>query len=383
MRPSTTLGDYWSALLARKWIVLAVAASACAVSVLVSYILPPLYEAKASFYVPANTQPPSFIATNSQGQSRQVQGTVLKPVPAEGEAGLVIGVLKSKDIAARVQAQFPGIDPAFLAKNVDFSSSPQFFADVYVRGRDPKLVAQIANAYVDAYREFHTEKLRSSAAETAQVLEHQRDILERQVGDKTTEIRAFQQQHQLLSEGESEQRYVAKMRELERQLDDVSVELRTMQTTYAGATSQASDDSVVNNPVADRLAQLRAREASLREQLALMRQTSSSTISELSRLDGLTQERRTLQEMMSSVELNEAEAKAQAQSAEAQIVDVQFAQPPTKPQFPIPLLNGIVGFVLGLVAGSYNALLLEYVLRLKVERARLRLEEDMLEETLA
>lgn len=379
MQAPSTLGDYWEALYARKWLVLAVMLTATVCAAGISLWLPPLYEAKASFFVPSNVQAPTYVGPGGQRSSQ----TILKATPDEREAGLVIGVLKSRDLAARVLQGFAGLAPDFLTKNVDFSASPQFFVDIYVRGADPRLAAEVANAYVDAYRDFHSEKLRASAQQTGAVLEQQLASLTRRVAERTSAIREYQKRHRLLSEGETEQRYVSRMKDIERQLDDVAVAIAAQQVRLGRGGERTARDDVVTNPAVESIARLQARQAGLRQQLEQMRNESAGTISSISELQLMVQERRTLQEMLATVEVNLAEARVQAESAQAQIVSVQRAQPPAKSAFPLAWLNGGVGAVLGLVAGCYLALVLGYASRMEAERARRRLEHDLFGEPVA
>jgi uncharacterized protein involved in exopolysaccharide biosynthesis len=384
MSSSATLGDYWSALYARKWIILLVTLSSMGFSIWLSDYLPAIYEAKASFYVPANLQAPSFTG----GPPQRLSQTILKPVPDEKEAGLVIGVLKGQDLGARVRDRFPQREPLFFSKNVDFSASPQFFIDIYVRDRDPKLAAEIANAYVDAYRDFHSEKLRANARQSAEVLQAQYTALSDRLAKKSLAVREFQQQNQLVSEGETEARYIAQVRDAERQLDEVTIEVQAARARLGLLPKRPlpidgeplPEPTTVTNPAQEALKRLEARQVALSAQLDRLRAGSRGAISRVSELQALNIERRMLQEMLSNVELNLAEARVQADSVLAQVVTVQTARPPKTPGFPIAGLNGLVGLILGFVAGCYNALLLEYIRQRREHKARRQLDDSLLAE---
>lgn len=386
MRQQATLGDYWVALYSRKWIILAVTLSSMGFSIWLSSYLPPIYEAKASFYVPSNAQAPSYAG----GSPQKLTQTILKPMPEEREAGIAIGVLKSQDLGKRVREQFPGRDPAFFSKNVDFSASPQFFIDIYVRDRDPTFAAAVANAYVEAYRDFHSDKLRESARQSAEVLQKQSTSLAEKLAKKSAAIRDFQLQNRLVSENETEQRYMAQVRDVEHELDGVAVSVEASraklgmgaQLPAADGARASSDETVLANPALENLSRLEARRAALSRQLDRLRQGSSGGIGKVAELQTMNTERRTLQEMLTNVDLSLVEARAQGESASAQIVTVQTAEPPKLPGFPIAGLNGAVGLILGFIAGCYNALLLEYLKRLKQERARRKLDDSLLGEVL-
>lgn len=384
MQQNATLGDYWTALYSRKWIILAVTLSSMAFSIWLSHYLPPVFEAKASFYVPVNAQAPG----GNGGSSQRLLQTILKPVPDEKEAGLVIGVLKGQDLGRRVRERFPQKEPAFFNKNVDFSTSPQFFVDIYVRDSDPKLAAEVANAYLQAYRDFHTEKLRANALDAAETLQAQYASLSDRLDKKTLAARNFQLRNQLLSESEAEGRYSAQVREVERRLDEVSIEVESARARLGIASKRPlpidgepmAEALPVASPAQEALRGLEARQAALQEQLGTLRAGSRGAISKASELQALNADRSLLRGMLSNVEMNLAEARVQSEAAQALVVTVQTAQPPSQPGFPIAGLNGGVGLVLGFIAGCYNALLLEYLRQRRLQKARRQLDDSLLTE---
>jgi uncharacterized protein involved in exopolysaccharide biosynthesis len=384
MQPNGTLGDYWTALYSSKWIILAVTLSSMGFSIWLSHYLPPVYEAKATFYVPVNAQVPG----GSSGATRGPLQTILKPAPDEKEAGLVIGVLKGQDLGRRVRELFPQKDPAFFTKSVDFTASPQFFIDIYVRDSDPKFAAEVANAYMQAYRDFHTDKLRANALEAAAALQSQYKSLTDRLDKKTLDTRNYQVRNQLLSEGETEGRYSAQVRDVERRLDEITIEVQSARARLGIVSKRplpidgepVTEVLPLGNPAREALRGLEARQAALAEQLDSLRAGSRGAISKVSELQSLNAERSLLRGMLSNVESSLAEARLQSESAQALVVTVQTAQPPSQPGFPIAGLNGGVGLVLGFIAGCYNALLLEYLRLRRLAKARRQLDYSLLSE---
>ena len=100
----------------------------------------------------------------------------------------------------------------------------------------------------------------------------------------------------------------------------------------------------------------------------------------MSELQAINADRSLLRGMLSNVENSLAEARLQSESAQALVVTVQTAQPPSQPGFPIAGLNGGVGLVLGFIAGCYNALLLEYLRLRRLQKARRQLDYSLLAE---
>lgn len=373
-----TLSDYWMAMYSRKWIILAVALSSTAFAYGISHYMADVYEAKASFYFPANLAPSPFTGASQQ----KLAQLPMRPVPEEREAGVHLGVLRSRDMALRVAQRFPERGITFFRRNVDFVTSPEFFVDIYVRDHDPRLAARIANAYVEEFRHFHIDKLKEVARRSVVALQAQRDDLEKRIEDKSAAIRVYQQRTNVLSASQAEQLNVSVARDLERQRDEIAVELRSVRAKLGRSGEgllQANDDSVLNNPRADALRALEARQAAIGEQLGKMNAGTRSTISSMAALQAMEGDRKVLQELLVNVELNLAEAKLQSESPNVEVVQVQTAEPPLEPGFPIPILNAAVALILGLAAGCYVALLLEYLRSLRVQRAWRNLDESLLQ----
>ncbi|MGE5097761.1 MAG: GumC family protein [Betaproteobacteria bacterium] len=377
MPTSPTLSDYWMAMYSRKWIILLVGLSSMALALGMSYYLDPVYEAKASFYFPANLSAPTFTGASQQ----RLAQVPMRPVPEEREAGVHVGVLRSRDVMLQIARQFPQRELTFFRRNVDFVTSPEFFVDIYVRDKDPAFAARVANAYVDAFRQFHIGKLKEVALRNVVALEAQRDELQHRIEAKSDQMRVFQQRTNVLSPSQAEQLNVSIARDLERQRDEVAVELQGLraklgQPADGGATRS---DGLLSNPRADQLRVLEARQAAIREQLGKMNAGTRSTIGTMTILQAMENDRKVLQELMVNVELNLAEAKLQSESPNVEVVQVQTAEPPKDPGFPIPMLNAIVALIVGLAAGCYVALLLEYLRSLRVQRAWRNLDETVLE----
>jgi uncharacterized protein involved in exopolysaccharide biosynthesis len=254
-----TLYDYWQDIYQRKALLLTVAISAAVFAYVVSILLPPLYEAKLTFYSPTNMTVPTF--TRSADAGNLAQAPYL-PTADEKAAAVNIGVLQSMDIFRELHTRFPDREIAWLRKNVDVNVSKEFMVDIHVRDRDPMVAADIANLMPEFYRQFHQRALRSRSQMVV-------DTLTRQLGQQDAEI------------------VPALKEEMTRNLMEAKLQL-------------------LDPPVA--------------------------------------------------------------------VVIVQTAVPPDRPVFPLPILNTVVAGLTGLAAGSYYALLMGYLSRLK--KARVQRELD-------
>lgn len=153
-----TLADYWSDIYDRRSLVAMTVATAMAVALVVSVALPPVYEAKTVFYAPINISLPSY--TNSVSGATLGQAPFMPP-SEEKLASSGIGILRSKDMFRRLAADFPGLGEDALRKNTDIKVSREFMLEVYVRHRNPRTAAEIANRYPGLYRGFNVAQLRT------------------------------------------------------------------------------------------------------------------------------------------------------------------------------------------------------------------------------
>lgn len=368
------------ALYSRKKIIFSVALSAMLASVVISFYLPPVYEAKASFYVPSNLVASSYTNAN---QARFAQ-PLLKPLPDEKEAGIHVGILKSTDMAEKMRALFPEKEIGFFKKNVDFVTSPQLFIDIYVRDRDPNIAAAIANSYILLYKAFHVQSLKTNAEQDQHVLESQLKELEKQIAAKSAELESFQKRNDIVSSGEAEELLLRQTQELQHELDMTAVDLKSMrirsglsENPRADKASRHDDDTTSLNPGVKKL---EARKTALSERMEKLQQTTRGSIGIMSMYQKLKGEKKTLEDLRANIERNLIEARLQKEFPAVDIVQTQVAKAPKNPAFPIFTLNGLVALLFGFVAGCYNALFLEYLKRLKLDRMRANLDETPLRE---
>jgi uncharacterized protein involved in exopolysaccharide biosynthesis len=377
MDDSTTLADYWMALYSRKWVILATAVLAMVAAIAISYLLPPSYDSRSEFYFPTNFQTPSYITRTGES----IAQAPLKPTPDEKETGIHIGILKSKDMAAKLHAKFPEKDLQFFRRNVDFVSSKEFFIDIYVRDTDPKLAAAVANAYVDAYRDFHKEALRELARDNQAVLQKQVKMLEQRLVDKTSDMKKFQQKSELLSKSAAEQFYSNRITELENKRSGYEADLRAKRESLAASgKSEVSAGQSDWNPRLDEIRKLQAKIDIVDDQIHQQQQANRATLGKAVEYEIMDDERQQIKGQLANARRNLDEARMQIDDPKVEIIQVQTAMPAEKPSFPIISLNAIVAMILGIAAGCYNALLLEYLNRLKIARLRRTLDLSVLGE---
>ena len=190
-----TLYDYWLALYRRKMTVLLVALSAAGFALLASLLLPPVYEAKASFYVPTLAE----VSTVRGPGSALPSAARLLPHAEEKAAGVHVGILRSRDIARAVAEQLPGTSVNSLRRSVDFVIGREFLIEIHARDRDPARAAQIANAYGMAYEAFHSRSMAERSTHQTQRLRAELAVLDEQLLASRQALRQHQENADLLS----------------------------------------------------------------------------------------------------------------------------------------------------------------------------------------
>lgn len=147
MEEEKTLFDYWLVLYRNRFVIFFTVILSMAIAYFLSKRLPKVYEAKTVFFIPSNSDNSSlsFYYPNPKSISR----TLVLPPSQEEFFAPFFGILKSRTLAEMVRKEFPQKSlGALLRRDVDFQLNNAYMIELYVRDRDPKLAAEIANAYV-------------------------------------------------------------------------------------------------------------------------------------------------------------------------------------------------------------------------------------------
>lgn len=218
--------DYWLALYTRKKFIIAVSLSAMIFAVSISKILPHVYEAKTSFYLPVNLVASSYTSAVSQHKMAQQP---LMPTTNEVALGVHIGILQSNDVIQKLATLFPRKPAHFFSKNVDVVASPEQTIIVYVRDQDPELAAEIASAYPGLFKEFHQHTITANAEHTEKVLEYQLKELQQAHEKRISQQEEYLQENSLLSASDTQSRLAEQASEIEREFNMNNIEFKATQ----------------------------------------------------------------------------------------------------------------------------------------------------------
>ncbi|UUX94808.1 hypothetical protein [Aquabacterium sp. J223] len=389
-----TLYDYWMICYRRRGSILVLVCTAIVGAIMIGASLPAIYEARAMFYVPA-----------SPTTQRSNTGDAAVPLPAsnQDDAKANIGILKGRDALAAMHARFPMKSPDSLQRDVDFTAGRDGIIQIYVRDRDPKLAADVANAYAEYFNVFLANQMRQRTLPKIAALQSRIAEVDGQLRDTVRSRRELLNlSASTLSDVEALELFKGR-EDLAKELDELrgAIGARSPsesrgERTRASATPAIDElerqlaqididlakvrvQTLPDHPDQQVLIERRqAAQAALQQKLAALGtvdQARADTVAAMverrnlrlkalpeyqSRLTEIDQQYRDLQAARTFLKNSLEEASLGASRSPVGI-GIETAQVPQVPVFPILWLNVTVAAVVALLAGLLYALLLEYL----------------------
>jgi uncharacterized protein involved in exopolysaccharide biosynthesis len=254
-----SLLDYWLILYERRAAIYLVIATSIVSALLVGELMQPVYEARASLFIPARLVPVSYMAGSSTTSLAREQGA---PLSKEADYKPYLGILKSTQLAEMVSKKFPQKSATkLLRSDVDFEVTDELVVRVYSRDHDPKLAADIANAYMDG---LNTILASNSLAQVDQEPEYIKAALERigsEIKNAELDLKLFEKKHQLVNLDVELATLANQKSALQVKADDALVELTGVRARKKALTDEikreghdlAASDVAVNSPVIQNL----------------------------------------------------------------------------------------------------------------------------------
>lgn len=418
-----SFAQFLSILRARWWVVVLATLLTMGVVMAVTYKLPAQYTATAAVVVDIKPDPvtaafyggtpPGFmasqvdIARSARVSQRVVRNLRLADNPTVREqwledtrGGGTVEQWLATSLTKRLEV-VPSRESSVI--NVSYTSP------------DPKFAATLANAFVEAYVQSALELRVDPARQYAAFFDSRAKAAREALEQAQSRLSAFQRDNGIIVSDERLDVETARLNEISSQLTAVQAIATDASVRRAQATSGSGDklQEVLTNPVLSQMrtdlgrAEARMQELGSRlgdnhpqviEQRAALAELRSRVESETRRVTGgvsvtanIQRQRET--ELRASLEAQRArvaQLKAVRDEGSVLVRDVENAQrafdvitqrlnqtnmeslntqsniyvlaqasPPWKPSSPIPLLNGIVSFVTGLLLGVALALVLE------------------------
>lgn len=403
MHQDKTLYDYWMVCYRRRLTILVLVSTAVAGALLISASLPPVYEARAMFYVPSS-------ATTQRSNT----GDTAIPLPAsnQDDAKANIGILKGRDALRAMAQRFPARSTDALQRDVDFTAGRDGIIQVYVRDRDPARAAAIANAYPQYFNDFLGARMQQRGepkiqALRARITEVAAQLLalgvgRRQLATLTSSaldgqaLELVKNREALLKElddlkGAIAARSASRSRgerlrvaaspvidELERQLDEIDLDLAKLRVrtlpNHPDQVALVARRAVAQTTLLLKLDELNARDAARAEIVTGMLASRDRRVKAIpdhqNRLAEIDQQLADLRAAMSFLK-NSLEELLLASTRSPQVgIVIESAELPAVPVFPIAWLNAVVAALVASLVGILYALLLEYIDESVGRRAR-------------
>jgi uncharacterized protein involved in exopolysaccharide biosynthesis len=192
-----SLLDYWIILSERRFVIYLVVVTSVASAVIIGLLVAPVYEARAAFYIPAELQPVSYLGSEAASTMSRPMGP---PIENEDRYKPYIGILKSNQLAEQVHAQFPRKEVRkLLRSDVDFEVTDELIVRIYSRDPDPKLAADVANAYLDGLNQILAKSSQAQVMAQPAYIEDAVAGLKTGRGKAEAALKRFEEKHHIAS----------------------------------------------------------------------------------------------------------------------------------------------------------------------------------------
>jgi uncharacterized protein involved in exopolysaccharide biosynthesis len=189
--------DYWIILYKRKKSIAIVTVTSLLVTIVLGWLLKPVYEARVICYVPSTSPALTFLSnspTSSLARDRLV------PTSKDDDAGPYLGLLKSTRIAELTHKDFPEKKISkLLRSDMSFELSDEFMLKIYSRDSDPVLAANVANAYLKHLNTMLQDASSKNPEQDRILLTGQLTIVENKLKGAKDSLRNFSEQNNIAS----------------------------------------------------------------------------------------------------------------------------------------------------------------------------------------
>lgn len=228
-----TFADYWSAMYRHRYAILVVLLSSTIFAWVISKHIPPRYEAEAIFYVPAD-------ATRSSGD-RETPAVALPTGDRDG-ARAQGSILRTRDALAKMHEAFPDKSISDIGRDLDVVAARNSLISVYVRDKDPKVAADMANGFIALFNTIGTAATaRDAVTSLDKILGELRSVSDR-LEQGWVEQRSLEDRHSKLPD------VVAKLNQVNREIDglkDYQASLRVVEESLRKKLLQPRQSAVV------------------------------------------------------------------------------------------------------------------------------------------
>ncbi len=252
-----TLIDYWVILYKRKKAIALIAIISLVTTLVLGWILKPVYEARAVCYVPSASPALTYMSKESgAGLARDK----LVPPAKEDEAGPYIGLLKSRKIAELTHNEFPSkLVNKLILSDMTFELSDEFLLRIYSRDSDPVLAANVANAYLKYLNELLQNASSKNPEQDRILLNRNLTVAENNLEDAKKSLKTFSEKNDIASIDEETKNLTSQKISFQATVDNTAVLIGENEEKIKASLEQlkkegnvlAENDFVMSSPTID------------------------------------------------------------------------------------------------------------------------------------
>jgi tyrosine-protein kinase Etk/Wzc len=205
MEEEVSLYEYWLILKEHKNLILKIMGVTLLMTLLLALFTPNTYQAKTSFFYPLSKNM-GLSGMSGILASDQISN-LLAALPGFqlSMVSYTKGILQSRTIADKLISQFHlmqyyhtkflSVAEKDLADNTTIEMSKEGILQIFVTTKNPKLSADLANAYVDAFKAFASNSTLSIAKKQRIDIENQLTVLKKKLRNAEEDMAKFQVSH--------------------------------------------------------------------------------------------------------------------------------------------------------------------------------------------
>jgi|Deesub1362A_J573_1020465.scaffolds.fasta_scaffold00162_38 uncharacterized protein involved in exopolysaccharide biosynthesis len=235
-----TLLDYWIILYRRKREIVSVTVVAVITAIILSKMIKPVYEARATIYVPSASQALSYLSPDAMDR---LAIDTRQPVSKKDVLSPYIGILKSKHLARLVHEEFPEkrLDK-LLRSDIDFQITPENMISIYSRDRDPELAAEIANAYVRHFNRFLLNASISNLEADRQLIKRRIEEIKGEITQAMERLKEFEERNRVVSIDEEIKSLTSQRTSFQNKLEAIMVQLKENEEKIKAVSDQLGQE---------------------------------------------------------------------------------------------------------------------------------------------
>jgi len=252
-----TLMDYWLVLYQRKRTILMIIFTGILSAGIISYILPPIYQANIVFFL---SDKPDTLTFLSPASPQEIKRTPLLPIANEEQQAVYLGILKSKSLMAKVSEK-TGKSYDRLGKDTDFRISNEYLIELYSRDENPTIAANVANAYVEIFNDFLDSFASGPTGKKRRAMEDEINNIKRKLKKEEDELRRFKLKNRSLFINEDASAINREKINMQMEVEKVQISLRVNDDHVAKLVDLLAEEAqiyvssplIYSNPIIMRL----------------------------------------------------------------------------------------------------------------------------------